>query len=81
MYRFPKQKRWIARFRPACGGSDRRQPAASTLSEPVRAMNVVDLQYFVVSADAGTFARAAEILGLNTSTISRRIGRLEDELG
>ena len=35
----------------------------------------------MASANAGNFGRAAESLGLNTSTISRRIGRLEDELG
>ena len=33
------------------------------------------------SADARNFSRAAEALGLNASTVSRRIGRLEDELG
>lgn len=44
-------------------------------------MEVRDLEYLVASAAAGNFGRAAEWLGLNTSTISRRIGRLEDELG
>jgi DNA-binding transcriptional LysR family regulator len=45
------------------------------------AMDIRDLEYLVASANAGNFGRAAEALGLNTSTVSRRIGRLEDELG
>lgn len=44
-------------------------------------MDVRDLEYLVTSASAGNFGRAAESLGINTSTISRRIARLEDELG
>lgn len=44
-------------------------------------MEIRDLEYLVAAAGAGNFGRAAESLGLNTSTISRRIGRLEDELG
>jgi DNA-binding transcriptional LysR family regulator len=44
-------------------------------------MDVQDLTYLEASADAGNFTRAARILGVNTSSISRRIGRLEDELG
>lgn len=44
-------------------------------------MDIRDLEYLVASAIARNFAHAAESLGLNTSTISRRIGRLEDELG
>jgi DNA-binding transcriptional LysR family regulator len=44
-------------------------------------MNLADLQYLTASADAGNFARAAKAHGLHPSTISRRIGRLEDELG
>src|SRR5271154_3497066 len=44
-------------------------------------MEIRDLEYLLASADAGNFGRAAKSLGLNTSTISRRIGRLEDELG
>jgi DNA-binding transcriptional LysR family regulator len=44
-------------------------------------MEIVDLHYLAASADAGNFARAAQSLGLNTSTNSRRIGRLEAELG
>ena len=44
-------------------------------------MEIRDLEYLVASASAGNFGRAAESLGINTSTISRRIGRLEDELG
>ena len=44
-------------------------------------MEIRDLTYLIASATAGNFTRAAEALGLNTSTISRRVGRLEDELG
>jgi DNA-binding transcriptional LysR family regulator len=44
-------------------------------------MEIRDLTYLVASATAGNFTRAAKSLGLNTSTVSRRIGELEDELG
>jgi DNA-binding transcriptional LysR family regulator len=44
-------------------------------------VGIRNFEYLVASASAGNFGRAAEALGLNTSTISRRIGRLEDELG
>ena len=44
-------------------------------------MELLELQYFIAVADAGNFTRAAMFLGNNASTISRRISRLEDELG
>jgi hypothetical protein len=44
-------------------------------------MELRDLRYLAASASAGNFGRAAKSLGFHTSTISRRIGRLEDELG
>ena len=44
-------------------------------------MEVADLEYLAASADAQSFSRAAAVLGINASTVSRRIGRLEDELG
>ena len=44
-------------------------------------MEVRDLMYIEASAAAANFTRAAKSLGINTSTISRRVGRLEDELG
>src|SRR5258708_30832968 len=44
-------------------------------------MDILDLRYVSVAAEALNISRAAETLGLNASTISRRITRLEDELG
>lgn len=44
-------------------------------------MDIRDLMYLDASAAAGNFTRAAKSLRINTSTISRRIGRFEDELG
>ncbi len=44
-------------------------------------MEIRDLEFLAASASAGNFARAAKALGCNISTISRRISRLEDELG
>lgn len=44
-------------------------------------MKLRDLEYLVASATAGNFSRAARALGINTSTISRCVGRFEDELG
>lgn len=40
-----------------------------------------DLKYLSALAQAGSFSRAARSLGINASAISRRMGRLEDELG
>ena len=44
-------------------------------------MEIRDVTYFETSAAAGNFTRAAKSLGINSSTISRRVGRFEDELG
>ena len=44
-------------------------------------MEICDLIYVEASAAAGNFTRAARSLGVNASTISRRVGRFEDELG
>lgn len=44
-------------------------------------MEIRDLIYLTAAASAGNFGRAAKSLGLETSTVSRRIARLEDELG
>jgi DNA-binding transcriptional LysR family regulator len=44
-------------------------------------MNLTDLQTFLQVADLGSFSAAAKALGVPKSTISRRVTRLEDELG
>jgi DNA-binding transcriptional LysR family regulator len=44
-------------------------------------MEIRDLEYLAASATTGNFAHAAEAIGISTSTISRRVARLEDELG
>ena len=44
-------------------------------------MELVDLRYLSVVAETGSFSNAAQSLGVKPSTISRRIDRLEDELG
>ena len=44
-------------------------------------MDLVDLRYLSVAVETGSFSNAAQSLGIKPSTISRRIARLEDELG
>lgn len=44
-------------------------------------MDIRHLQYFVVSADAGSFLRASEILFTTQSHISKAMKSLEDEIG
>lgn len=44
-------------------------------------MDLVDLRYLSVAVETGSFSNAAQSLGIKPSTISRRIVRLEDELG
>jgi DNA-binding transcriptional LysR family regulator len=44
-------------------------------------MEIRDLMYLEAAAAAGNFTHAAKSLGINASTISRRVGRFEDELG
>jgi DNA-binding transcriptional LysR family regulator len=39
------------------------------------------LRYLLASAETGKFARAAELLGIETGSLSRRVQRVEDELG
>ena len=45
------------------------------------AMDLVDLRYLSIAVETGSLSRAAQSLGVKPSTISRRITRLEDELG
>lgn len=44
-------------------------------------MNLTDLQTFSLVAEMGTISAAAKRLGVPKSTVSRRIRRLEDDLG
>ncbi len=44
-------------------------------------MDLVDLRYLSIAVETGSISSAAQALGVNPATISRRIGRLEDELG
>ncbi|MCA9566920.1 MAG: LysR family transcriptional regulator [Myxococcales bacterium] len=44
-------------------------------------MNLNDLQTFIAVVEAGTFSGAADGLGVPKSTVSRRVARLEAELG
>jgi DNA-binding transcriptional LysR family regulator len=44
-------------------------------------MDLADLRYVTAAGDSGNFTRAAKGLGVNAPTISRCIGRLEDEPG
>jgi DNA-binding transcriptional LysR family regulator len=44
-------------------------------------MNIQDLEYVLAAAAAGNLSGAARSLGVSTSTISRRVSRMEDELG
>lgn len=44
-------------------------------------MEIRDLIYLEAAAAAGNFTRAAKTLGIDASTISRRVGRFEDALG
>jgi DNA-binding transcriptional LysR family regulator len=44
-------------------------------------MDMVDLRYLSATVESGSLSRAAQSLRIKPSTISRRITRLEDELG
>jgi DNA-binding transcriptional LysR family regulator len=44
-------------------------------------MDLVDLRHLSIAVETGSFSHAAQSLGVTPSTISRRISRLEDELG
>jgi len=44
-------------------------------------MDLLDLRYLSIVVETGSFSSAAQSLGVKPSTISRRIVRMEDELG
>jgi len=44
-------------------------------------MNSQQLEYFCKIAECGSFSRAATVLGINQSALSRHVGKLEEELG
>jgi DNA-binding transcriptional LysR family regulator len=44
-------------------------------------MEIVSLRYLLKVAELGSFAKAAAHLGLNSSTLPRRVAALENELG
>ena len=44
-------------------------------------MDLMDLRYLSIAVETGSISGAAQSLGVNASTVSRRIVRLEDELG
>jgi DNA-binding transcriptional LysR family regulator len=39
------------------------------------------LRYLLISSEVGKLGRAAEVLGIETASLSRRLARVEDELG
>src|SRR5580658_6145854 len=39
------------------------------------------LRYLLAAAEAGALSRAAKLLGIETGSLSKRIQRIEDELG
>jgi DNA-binding transcriptional LysR family regulator len=51
------------------------------ISKSDNAMEIIDLRYLCVVAECGGLSEAARLLGLNVSSLSRRIAQLEDELG
>src|SRR5262245_6234723 len=46
-----------------------------------RMVEGTDLRYVVAVARAGTFTAAAEALGVNQSTVTRRVAALQEALG
>jgi DNA-binding transcriptional LysR family regulator len=44
-------------------------------------MDMIDLRYLLAAVEAGNFAKAANALGRDESSISRRIAHFEEELG
>ncbi len=51
------------------------------LRSPTSAVDLQHLRYAVAAADHGSFRRAAEVLNLRQSTLSRRIRQLEHSIG
>jgi DNA-binding transcriptional LysR family regulator len=44
-------------------------------------LSILDVLAFVRVAETGAFARAAERMGISKSILSRRVARLEEQLG
>jgi DNA-binding transcriptional LysR family regulator len=61
--------------------SFRRNLRLDHATRPLAAITIRDLEYVMEAAAAGNFSGAARSLGISTSTISRRVSRIEDELG
>ena len=51
------------------------------LQEIERSIDILDVVAFVRVAETGAFARAAERMGISKSVLSRRVARLEEQLG
>src|SRR5229473_843703 len=65
----------------SCPGGKRLGQTQDCGSKRTGAMDMVDFRYLSIAVESGSFSRAAQSLGIKPSTISRRIARLEDELG
>lgn len=58
-----------------------RRPAQMDMAKLARPMDLRHLRYFLAAAEHGSFRRAAAALGVQESSISRRIRDFEDQLG
>jgi DNA-binding MarR family transcriptional regulator len=63
----------------SASGQERKWPRAA--ADCACTLELEDLQTFVEVADAGGVSPAARRLGVSKSIVSRRLARLEEELG